>query len=40
MRSDNNLLDMKALASEIFRIIDNQEVFENGSIIEVGPKYK
>jgi NAD(P)-dependent dehydrogenase (short-subunit alcohol dehydrogenase family) len=40
IRSDNNLLDTKALASEIFRIIDNQEIFENGSIIEVGPKYK
>jgi nucleoside-diphosphate-sugar epimerase len=40
MRSDNNLLNTKALASEIFRIIDNQEIFENGSLIEVGPKYK
>lgn len=40
VRSDNNLLDLKNLASEVFKIIDCQDNFENGSLIEVGPKYK
>ena len=40
VRSDNNLLDLKNLASEVFKIIDCQDDFENGSLIEVGPKYK
>lgn len=40
VRSDNNLLNLKNLASEVFKIIDCQDNFENGSLIEVGPKYK
>jgi short-subunit dehydrogenase len=40
VRSDNSLLDLENLASEVFKIIDCQEDFENGSLIEVGPKYK
>jgi len=40
VRSDNNLYDLKKLASEVFKIIDCQDNFENGSLIEVGPKYK
>ena len=40
VRSDNNLLNLKNLASEVFKIIDCQDDFENGSLIEVGPKYK
>jgi hypothetical protein len=39
-RSDYKLLDLKNLASEVFKIIDCQDNFENGSLIEVGPKYK
>ena len=40
IRSEYKLLDLKKLAREIFKIIDCQDNFENGSLIEVGPKYK
>ena len=40
MRSHGELLSKKELALEIFKIIENKDHYENGEMIEIGPKYK